>query len=294
MVSTIDGIGSDAALPLEAIWTSVKDALSRELSPTTFNTWIERLKPCFNESNILSLEAPNHFFRSFIEKTYGRDISQAISRISQSLGLPAELHPIVDFCAPSLGPGKAAEGEEGCRACRAESGQPESGPEKRAEGDLISPPQPCDKHLAFDPRLCFETFVVGTQNSLAYHAAKAVAEDSSLGAGILFITGDPGLGKSHLAQALGQRFLGSRHKATVMYLTFEDYTNELVLNINRKTMEEFKRKYREKCDLLMLEEAAFLKDKLHIQQELCYTLDNLINNGKRVVITSTKPLQSIS
>lgn len=281
-------IANNEAAPVETIWEMVKDALSQEMTPATYNTWIKRLRTTVVAGNTIHLEAPNHFFRSYIEKTYGLEICRAVAQISRNLGLPEDSFPIVSFgeSTPSALPDLGAEPAP-------EPLGPSSGGGLVWASSLEASRAQSGKGLILNPKLNFESFVVGDPNRLAYNAAKSFALDSTLLADILFIIGDPGLGKSHLVQALAQSYMLARQHASVRYLTFEEFTNELVYNINHRTMEDFKSKYRENCDLLVLEEASFLKEKLKIQEELCYTLDNIINNGKKIVITSTKPLQSI-
>ncbi|MDR1656789.1 MAG: chromosomal replication initiator protein DnaA [Deltaproteobacteria bacterium] len=276
MIETIDGkndIVSSLAVQ-EAVWSGARTSLSQALPDSTFNTWINRLKPIFNPNCSLTLEAPNYFFKNFIERFLINDIQQAVANKCQELGCD----PVSEI---NIVESKTAASDIEYSLASTSPHQNQGPPDYYGQEEL-------SQSTLFNPKFIFENFVVGATNSLAYHAAKAFSSGQNLGTGILYLTSDPGLGKSHLAQALGQNFLSLKCGSLVKYLTFETFTNEMVHNLNQRTMEDFKRKYREQCDLLMLEGATFLHNKLNIQQELCYTLDFLINKGKKVVLTSTK------
>ena len=101
------------------------------------------------------------------------------------------------------------------------------------------------------------------------------------------------MGKSHLALALGRGVLQNRPRHQVYYLTAEDFTNEMTHALRHGLMEEFKAKYRQVCDVLVLEEIQFLAGKEKIQSELCFTLDCLLEKGKKVVFTSPQEPREI-
>jgi chromosomal replication initiator protein len=132
----------------------------------------------------------------------------------------------------------------------------------------------------------FSKFVVGGSNRLAYRAAEALARRDTFFSGVLFLTADPGLGKSHLAQAVGNCLLAVAPQASVLYVTAEDFTNDMVKALRGDQMPRFKERYRGECDVLLMEEVQFLSGKEKIQAELCYTLDNLLDRRKKLVLTS--------
>jgi chromosomal replication initiator protein len=114
-----------------------------------------------------------------------------------------------------------------------------------------------------------------------------------MGTGILFLLSENGLGKSHLSQALAHRVQEKSPARRVLYVTAEHFTNLMTMSINRKTMDSFKRRFREQCDILMVEDVTFLSGKERIQNELRMTLDTLLDRGKKIVLTSTQSPKQI-
>ena len=132
----------------------------------------------------------------------------------------------------------------------------------------------------------FERFVVGASNRLAFQASRALASDDTLYGKTLFLASQPGLGKSHLSQAVGNYIQTNFRSNRVLYLTAEDFANEMVAALRHGQMSQFKEKFRRQCDALLLEGVHFLSGKDKIQSELCYTLDFLADQNKKLVFTS--------
>lgn len=133
----------------------------------------------------------------------------------------------------------------------------------------------------------FERFVVGRSNEFAYSASKALAQGDSWNYHSLLMLASTGLGKSHLSHATGNAILKHNPKTRVLYLTAEDFTNEMVFSLKNNRIDEFKNKYRRLCDVLLLEEIHFLTGKEKTQTELGYTLDSLSNDNKKIIFTSS-------
>jgi chromosomal replication initiator protein len=102
-----------------------------------------------------------------------------------------------------------------------------------------------------------------------------------------------GLGKSHLSQAIGHAILDQAPQSRVLYVTAEDFANDMISSLKNNTIEQFKNKYRRSCDVLLLEEVHFLSGKEKMQTELGYTLDALGNDNKKVIFTSSLPPKDI-
>jgi chromosomal replication initiator protein len=142
-------------------------------------------------------------------------------------------------------------------------------------------------------RFTFDKFVVGQSNEFAYQVSKALANDSSSPYCSLLLLGQTGLGKSHLAQSIGNSILKKKPMARVNYITAEDFTNEMIFALKNNMIDQFKTKYRKSCDVLLLEELHFLSGKEKTQIELGYTLDSLFTDGKKVIFTSSLPVEEI-
>jgi chromosomal replication initiator protein len=140
----------------------------------------------------------------------------------------------------------------------------------------------------FNPRFTFDDFVTGQCNQLAYASSLAVATGKYYSLQALYIMADSGLGKSHLSQAIGNYIFKTNPQVKVYYTTAEQFANEMISALKQDRMETFKEKYRSNCDILLLERVEFFGGKDKIQSELIYTLDELMDRGKKIICTSSK------
>ena len=134
----------------------------------------------------------------------------------------------------------------------------------------------------------FENFVVGKSNEFAHAAAFSVAESPGSIYNPLFIYGNSGLGKTHLMHAIGNYMMDEDHSIRPMYVSSEQFTNELVEALRRDTTPEFRNRYRN-VDLLLVDDIQFLIGKEGIQEEFFHTFNVLYQNEKQIVVTSDKP-----
>lgn len=140
----------------------------------------------------------------------------------------------------------------------------------------------------FNPRFCFENFVVGKSNQFAYAVSLAVAETPGEVYNPLFIYGGSGLGKTHLMQAIGIHIVRRDPSAKVLYVSSEMFTNEMITSLSKKNPRAFRNKYR-KLDVLLIDDIQFLEGKEATQEEFFHTFEALYQNSKQIVITSDRP-----
>jgi chromosomal replication initiator protein len=144
----------------------------------------------------------------------------------------------------------------------------------------------------FNPRYTFDQFVVGSANRFAYAAARAVAESPGRGYNPLFLHGDTGLGKTHLMQAIGQEILERDPNNTVVFISSEDFTNQLIESIAKKTTQRFRAKFR-KVDALLIDDIHFLAGREATQEEFFHTFNALFDMHKQIVISSDRQPKEI-
>ena len=264
------------------LWALARVALADRLSSGNYKTWIEPLKLHEIAAGRLVLSGPNPFFLNWVKNHFTGDISAALAAAGFEPTAPLEF--VADLEEPAL-MGRRDQDRPDCGSGPAESGGDNS-------GFALGVPRVAHP-LRGGGRFTFDNFVVGDSNRYAFAAAKALSDGAALGSDALFITSDHGLGKSHLSLALGRAFLQSKPRNQVYYLTAEDFTNEMTQAIRQGTMDDFKVKYRQACDVLVLEEVQFLAGKEKIQSELCFTLDCLMERGKKVVFTSPQEPKGI-
>jgi chromosomal replication initiator protein len=245
---------------MESHWEHVKEIFKERLSPSAYQLWIEPLQVSTSPEGELRLGCPNPFFLAWVESHYLADIQKEFQVLCGSQSRVV-LH---------LSPRER---------------QPAAAPQAR---QLILPhlakPQGFSRLL--NQSFTFERFVVGASNRLAFQASRALASDDAIYSRTLFLAAPSGLGKSHLSQAVGNYIQTHFRRQGILYLTAEDFANEMVAALRQGTMPQFKEKFRRHCDTLLLEGVHFLSGKDRIQSELCYTLDFLADQNKKLVFTS--------
>lgn len=147
-----------------------------------------------------------------------------------------------------------------------------------------NPPAPRPNRL--NERFTFSSFVVGESNQLPAAAAAAVAESPGQSYNPLFIYGGTGLGKTHLLHAVGNKIHQNHPSARIHYLSAEEFTNQFVESVRDHRMSEFRRKFREECDVLLIDDVQTLGKKEETQKEFFYTFNALHEMSRAIVLTS--------
>ena len=233
-----------------------------EISDISFDTWMRPLEVYQIENDVLYILVPSEQMAlSYIEKKYYLPLKVAIAEV---IGKEYEIKFILREQIPSLHlKGSAAK----------------------------KPIAPTEKESNLNPNYTFETFVVGSNNRFAQSASLAVAESPGEQYNPLYIYGGPGLGKTHLMHSIGHFILRNNPQTKVIYVTSEDFTNEVIdaiRNGNSSSMSKFRDKYR-KVDVLMIDDIQFIIGKDSTQEEFFHTFNTLQTQGKQIILTSDKP-----
>jgi chromosomal replication initiator protein len=149
------------------------------------------------------------------------------------------------------------------------------------------------KRGGLNPKYNFSSFVVGAGNQFAYAASRKVAESPGTAYNPLFIYGDVGLGKTHLLSAIGDYFNTHNPNLKMIYITCEQFTNDMIGSIRNQKMAEFQKRYRN-VDMLLIDDIQFIAGKERTQEEFHHTFNTLIEDKKQVVFSSDRPVQEIS
>ena len=139
-----------------------------------------------------------------------------------------------------------------------------------------------------NPKYTFDTFVVGKNNQFAHSAALAVADNPGQDFNPLFLYGTPGVGKTHLMHAIGHYIIKNDPSKTVLYVTSESFTNEVIKHIRAQSTDKLREKYRN-IDCLLFDDIQFIMEKNSTQDEFFHTFNELHSSNKAIVISSDKP-----
>ena len=145
----------------------------------------------------------------------------------------------------------------------------------------------------FNPQFTFDSFVVGPSNRFAYNAALAVTDKPASAYNPLFIYGPSGLGKTHLLYAIANRIQQKYPDFNIVYISSEQFTNELIIALREHRNVEFRKKYRN-ADLLLMDDIQFIGGKASTEEEFFHTFNELFEGRKQIVVTSDRPPNEIS
>jgi chromosomal replication initiator protein len=248
---------------MEKVSADLRAALKKRIAAHSFRMWIEPLDLESPADGQWLVICPNAFSRKRVQDHFGELLKAELRRIT---GQP---ECRVDYQVAGRRNGR----REG----------PESGLQLTLPSETLRPHN--GRFLRRD--FTFDHFVVGSGNDFAYSASLSLASRRDCAQPALFLYSGTGLGKSHLSQAIGHHVLNQNPEERVYYMTAEDFSNEMVQAFQHDTFDKFKAKYRNHCDVLLLEDVHCLSGKKRTQVELATTLDMLYESGKRIIFSSS-------
>jgi chromosomal replication initiator protein len=265
-------------------WTRVKERLRAEVGDDVYSSWFARMELDGGEGETVKLSVPTRFLKSWIQSHYAEKVLACwqaeqpdFSRIELTVR-----SPVIKTVPPKAKPAELPPAQREPREIKI------NGHELRNAGP-ISAVHEALGGSPLDPRLTFETFVVGRSNTLAHAAAKQVAQarrGDSVMFNPLYIHAGVGLGKTHLLQSLAWAGNTSAERK-VLYLTAEKFMYGFVAALRAQNAIAFKEALRA-IDVLVIDDLQFLQGK-STQAEFCHTLNALIDAGRQVVIAADRP-----
>ncbi len=253
-------------------WDGICEALRVMVSPDAFQRWFGAARWMGVEDDVGSITVPGEIHQVWIETNYLPELTMAVSGVFEDV---REVRVTVSESLASADGGHH------------QSARSHSRPNKAAtlEGEAL---EKRIKVAGLNPAHTFASFVVGTNSQFAHAACEAVAKKSGLGYNPLFIYGGPGLGKTHLMQAIGHELLRRQPGSRVIYLTCEKFTNEFIDAVRRGDIEKFRRRYRS-SDVLLIDDVQFIAGKERSQEEFFHTFNTLLDGRNQVVLTCDRP-----
>ena len=258
------------SLSAKEVWKRVLDEAARQLPEKVIRAWLEPTEAVALEGDRLLVAVPDEFAAKWNETNHG----VLISRVAETvMGKPLTVvfkvqedrqrRPQMDFFVSP----------------------------PAASASTAPAPNPSAQPL--NERYKFDTFVIGKSNQLAAAAAHAAVEAPGKTYNPLFIYGATGLGKTHLMQAIAHAILQRAPDTRVLYVSAEQFINEVIEGISRRTMPDLRKRYRHDIDLFLVDDVHFLEGKEATQEEFFHTFNALYEAGKQIALTSDRPPKEI-
>jgi len=250
-------------------WVRAQAILKEVLDDYSYKNWFDNTRFKDYEDGNLTVTVPSPWFADWLREHYMDTVCDAMRNVLPDFK-SVQFQP--------LPPKEAAADREAAQVLPTVS--------RKAIQRVRQAPN------GFNARYVFENFVIGSGNRFAHAAAKAVAGSPGRAYNPLFLYGQTGLGKTHLMQAVGQQLLRQNPELKVMFISTEDFTNQLIESIAEKSTQRFRNKYR-KVDILLLDDIHFIAGKEATQEEFFHTFNTLFDAHKQIVLSSDRSPKEI-
>ena len=280
----------DTTMTAQQLWEAALGQLELRMTKATFATWIKPTSALAYEDGTLVVSVPNAYTKDWLENRLLPVIKRALADIAcRTVEVRFTLHQPQSTPAADFGGLSRADGLMPRLAERPTSFGSGLGA-VRPQSAALSPTDEQRFPPMFNEKYTFDTFVVGHGNRLAHAASLAVAEAPARAYNPLFIYGGVGLGKTHLLHAVGQNC--QSHSYSVLYVSSETFTNDLINSIRRQSTQQFREKYRH-TDVLLVDDIQFIAGKESTQEEFFHTFNALHGAHKQIVLSSDRPPKAL-
>ncbi len=291
------------------VWDNCLQIIRRNVNGQSFKTWFEPIRPIRLENNALTIQVPNKFFYEWLEEHYvallkmtirkelgdkGRLEYQILTGSSKLRQLQTQFQ---EYTTTANGNGNGYATTLAVREDRKQNGNGNGHGIAPGGVDATSIKNPFVipgiKKLKVEPQLnpsyTFESFIEGDCNRLARSAGFAVAKKPGGTAfNPLVIFGDVGLGKTHLAHAVGNEVLKNHSEKSVLYVSSEKFTGQIIESIKNNAVNDFVTFY-QMVDVLIVDDIQFLANKQKTQEIFFHIFNQLHQSGKQIILTSDRP-----
>ncbi len=243
----------------EKFWQQCLDKIKDKLSDQAFETWFKAIEIISINKEEINLQVPNQFHYEWLESKYRHLIDEIIVDVGD--------HPRIVNYSVMISDKNINEIP------------------KFEDTNILAPAQ-YKKNKQLNERYNFNVFVEGKGNQFAKAAALSVAENpGQTPFNPLLIYSSPGLGKTHLLQAIGNQISLEKPNYKLIYITGERFMFDFINSIQKNKTSEFSKKYRD-IDILLLDDAQFFKNKEQTQEQFFHLFNYLYQNGKQIILTS--------
>jgi len=243
-------------MEMEELWGGCKKELEKRFGVPNFASYLEPTNPIEYNNDLLSVMVPSSFVADWLEKNYHMEI---IDYLSKTTGKKHKVKFVINPVKPKRVIAKASPVMA----------------KKRTAAPLSH----------FKAHYSFKTFVVGKSNEFAHASALSCAKNPGEKYNPLFLYGGVGLGKTHLMQAIGKFVIEKNPQAQVLYLSSEQFVNQMISAIQKGQMDSFRKKFRN-LDMLLVDDIQFIAGKGRTMEEFFHTFNDLFEQGKQIVVSS--------
>ena len=251
----------------EKAWQSALGQLQMEMPKASYDTWVRDTQIFSYDDGLFTIGVRNAYARDWLESRLSSTVTRLLMGIMNRtvdvafvVNANGNVETVAEPAAAEEIPGIALNMSQGPRS------------------------------VTLNPRYTFDNFIVGPNNRLAHAASQAVAESPATAYNPLFLYGGVGLGKTHLLHAIGNYC--QEHGLRVLYVSSEEFTNDMINAIRSHTTQAFRDKYRS-ADVLLVDDIQFIAGKESTQEEFFHTFNTLHGQNKQIIVSSDRPPKSL-
>jgi chromosomal replication initiator protein len=268
----------------DTLWQAILGEVELSISRGSYITWFKNTRVLRSEDNRVVIGVANIFAKQQLEKKYKPLLDELLIKYANE-GTVLEFKIHAGITPPNA---KRNNPEESITVTETPRQQTQTSLSQNGGSSSVSH----SYRLGLNERYTFDSFIVGSNNELAYAACQAIAQNPGTKYNPLFVYGGVGLGKTHLIQAVGNGVLANNPKAHVVYITSEQFVQEFLDAIRYKKITDFAGHYRS-ADVLIVDDMQFIAGKEKTQEEFFHTFNALHQANKQIIISSDKPPKSI-
>ena len=262
-------------------WHQACELLSPMVGKDAFDRWFKSASLGSVEDGVAVVEVPNEIHQVWIETNYIDELRSVLGSVVETLvSVRLDVVTVEERSEKTVAATQDQDGKNSDWFPEISEDEDSNRFDKRL------------KRAGLNPSFGFDGFVVGVNSQFAHAACEAVAEGRGGAFNPLFIHGGPGLGKTHLMQAVGQEWLRRNDGGKVVYMTCERFINEFIEAVRKGDLSRFRNKYRS-AELMLIDDIQFLGGKDRSQEEFFHTFNTLLDGRCQVILTSDRAASEI-
>ncbi|KUK76216.1 MAG: chromosomal replication initiator protein DnaA, partial [candidate division WS6 bacterium 34_10] len=279
-----NSVSTDNSIDPDDTWKAVKEVMRLKIDNREFKTWFNDVYIENISNGVVEFSCANDVQKDAIVRDYLQTLKESIEKTTG-------INMMLNFTIRS----EQSNRKKGNKYEYYTASGEESDSSKTLFSDLDKQREEREKAISkaqLNPKYTFDNFVVGSHNRLAEAVASAVVEELGVLYNPVFFYGNTGVGKTHLMQAIGNEVIKKDAQKQVVYVSIEQFLNEMITSIRSKKEQAFREKYR-KVDLLIIDDIQFVESYPKTQEALFHTFNTLYQSNKQIVLAADRPPREI-